>query len=372
LILHPSYNDETSDYDFALIELDKAVDFGRHGHIRPVCMPTVFPPDDATVRSPSLLGDSRIGIGTVSCSQRVQHLAVWHGHRAHVLRWTCRGREGHLPGATSGGPLISENGANWELVGLTSWGLGCAEAESPGVYSKNANENICLHSLCLFEATKLQLALAKDLRLRCEAPPANMSILKHGQRFVITSHKTFDKRTNYTDMISCNYDIMLGSECQSANVSCDFIKIAGNQKLYCVDGDYLRFAIGDMFYKRMREDALVSAAQDRGRRGGGRARVPLAGRAVPADGPRAGVRGRARQEQVGRHGRPLPAGVRHEVAALHMPERCVKVFSSFLGWYTVDYDIALIELEKPVNFTSDKNIRPICMPTAFLPTGSTV
>uniref|UniRef100_T1GYY3 Peptidase S1 domain-containing protein n=1 Tax=Megaselia scalaris TaxID=36166 RepID=T1GYY3_MEGSC len=35
----------------------------------------------------------------------------------------------------SGGPLVANN----QLVGVVSWGIGCARAQYPGVYSSVAN-----------------------------------------------------------------------------------------------------------------------------------------------------------------------------------------------------------------------------------------
>ena len=37
---HPDYNDVTTNNDFALLRLKKAVDFCTHSHIRPICLPT--------------------------------------------------------------------------------------------------------------------------------------------------------------------------------------------------------------------------------------------------------------------------------------------------------------------------------------------
>ena len=35
----------------------------------------------------------------------------------------------------SGGPAVTQNGNNWEVTGVTSWGSGCAGRNAPGVYA---------------------------------------------------------------------------------------------------------------------------------------------------------------------------------------------------------------------------------------------
>ena len=41
----------------------------------------------------------------------------------------------------SGGPAVTQNGDNWEVTGVTSWGSGCASRNAPGVYA-NAYGNV--------------------------------------------------------------------------------------------------------------------------------------------------------------------------------------------------------------------------------------
>uniref|UniRef100_A0A8C9ESV2 Transmembrane serine protease 3 n=1 Tax=Pavo cristatus TaxID=9049 RepID=A0A8C9ESV2_PAVCR len=47
----------------------------------------------------------------------------------------------------SGGPLACEDMSIWKLVGTTSFGVGCAEANKPGVYSRTTSFLGWIHEL---------------------------------------------------------------------------------------------------------------------------------------------------------------------------------------------------------------------------------
>jgi hypothetical protein len=61
---------------------------------------------------------------------------VWHCGTSGKCRWlTDHCFNSFFFQGDSGGPLMSKIGDNWELVGATSWGKGCALAAYPGVYA---------------------------------------------------------------------------------------------------------------------------------------------------------------------------------------------------------------------------------------------
>ncbi|EPY86661.1 transmembrane protease serine 5 [Camelus ferus] len=116
IIAHPLYSAQTHDYDVALLQLRTPLHFSAH--------------------SSDMLQDTMVPLlSTQLCNSS----CVYSG--ALTPRMLCAG---YLDGRAdacqgdSGGPLVCLDRGTWRLVGVVSWGHGCAEPNHPGVYAKIA------------------------------------------------------------------------------------------------------------------------------------------------------------------------------------------------------------------------------------------
>ncbi|MCC6306316.1 MAG: serine protease [Rhodobacteraceae bacterium] len=146
IIVHPDFNRRTMDSDLALMRMAE-----------PVAGATVAPATDAETdrhagpgARPTILGwgDTRSGgpASTVLREAQVPVVGLETCRRQHARRGTitanmlCAGfRAGGVDTCQgdSGGPLaIRGEGEGWLLVGVTSFGWGCAAPRSPGVYTR--------------------------------------------------------------------------------------------------------------------------------------------------------------------------------------------------------------------------------------------
>nr|XP_031299555.1 transmembrane protease serine 5 isoform X5 [Camelus dromedarius] len=149
IIAHPLYSAQTHDYDVALLQLRTPLHFSDT--VGAVCLPAEdqdFPrgsqcwvsgwghTDPSHTHSSDMLQDTMVPLlSTQLCNSS----CVYSG--ALTPRMLCAG---YLDGRAdacqgdSGGPLVCLDGGTWRLVGVVSWGHGCAEPNHPGVYAKIA------------------------------------------------------------------------------------------------------------------------------------------------------------------------------------------------------------------------------------------
>uniref|UniRef100_A0A3Q0REY7 Transmembrane serine protease 5 n=1 Tax=Amphilophus citrinellus TaxID=61819 RepID=A0A3Q0REY7_AMPCI len=149
IIYNKNYNHRTHDSDIALMKLRTPFNFSDT--IRPICLPQYeydlpggtqcwisgwgyTQPDG--VHSPDTLKEAPVPIiSTKKCNSS----CMYNGEI--TARMLCAGyTEGKVDACQgdSGGPLVCQDENVWRLVGVVSWGTGCAEPNHPGVYTKVA------------------------------------------------------------------------------------------------------------------------------------------------------------------------------------------------------------------------------------------
>ncbi|XP_071371407.1 transmembrane protease serine 2 [Centroberyx affinis] len=144
IIVHEKYDTETNDNDIALLRLNTPLTFSRT--VKPVCLPNVgvdlYPGRQAWITgwgtlysqgsSPDNLMQAQVTIYSRDTCNRKE---VLDGEVTDSM--ICAGK---LQGGVdtcqgdSGGPLVAKVGELWWLAGDTSWGIGCAAKNKPGVY----------------------------------------------------------------------------------------------------------------------------------------------------------------------------------------------------------------------------------------------
>ncbi|OBS69392.1 hypothetical protein A6R68_02010 [Neotoma lepida] len=126
LFLHPYHEEDSHDYDVALLQLDHPVVYSAT--VRPVCLPArshFFEPGQQCWITG--WGALREGGPSSSTLQKVDVQLVPQDLCSEAYRYQ----------GDSGGPLVCrEPSGRWFLAGLVSWGLGCGRPNFFGVYTR--------------------------------------------------------------------------------------------------------------------------------------------------------------------------------------------------------------------------------------------
>jgi V8-like Glu-specific endopeptidase len=147
--VHPRWNSGTYDNDLAAIDLDNPVSGASVAPVQPVR------PAESSIwaagRSVTTVGWGTTGSGYPLGQRKLTVPVVSgtfcgsgrsYGSSFHSSTMLCAGAVfGGYDSCQgdSGGPLLARNGTQWRLVGIVSWGNGCAVPLFPGVYTRLAS-----------------------------------------------------------------------------------------------------------------------------------------------------------------------------------------------------------------------------------------
>ncbi|XP_074897739.1 coagulation factor XI-like isoform X3 [Buteo buteo] len=147
IIVHPQYKYAQTGYDIALMKLDKPMNFTDLQ--LPICLPSK---EDANIlytdcwvigwgyrkekgRVEDILQKATVPLmSKEECQARYRKRRI--GDKVICAGYDEGGRDACK--GDSGGPLSCKHEEVWYLVGITSWGEGCARPRQPGVYTKVA------------------------------------------------------------------------------------------------------------------------------------------------------------------------------------------------------------------------------------------
>jgi len=138
---HPDYNSGTLDNDYSILTLAEPVEFSAT--IAPACLPSTnsdFAGVLATVsgwgtlssggNQPTVLNEVDVTVqSNAECNS-----AYGSGITDNMICAADAGKDSCQ--GDSGGPLVAQENDKYTLIGVVSWGYGCAMPQYPGVYAR--------------------------------------------------------------------------------------------------------------------------------------------------------------------------------------------------------------------------------------------
>uniref|UniRef100_A0A672YGI6 Transmembrane serine protease 2 n=1 Tax=Sphaeramia orbicularis TaxID=375764 RepID=A0A672YGI6_9TELE len=134
IIVHEKYNPKTSSNDIALLKLRTPLTLTST--IKPVCLPHVGT-DLLTEQKGWITGYGYLSAQvTIYSRETCNARQVLNGQVLEdmICAGTLQGGVDACQG-DSGSPLVVKKGGVWWVMGVTSWGIGCALPNKPGVYT---------------------------------------------------------------------------------------------------------------------------------------------------------------------------------------------------------------------------------------------
>lgn len=153
IIPHPNFDISILNYDIALLHLDRPVEITEY--VSTVCLPDDPLEDYGEGTTAIATGWGSLSASSAERPQILQYIKVptWNRDECGYFSQSqitenmlCAGG-----GATdacqgdSGGPLVTEKNDLFYLIGVTSWGKGCATPGYPGVYSRVTSSLTFIH-----------------------------------------------------------------------------------------------------------------------------------------------------------------------------------------------------------------------------------
>lgn len=148
IYVHEHYSKSRQENDIALIKLTKTLDItGRD--IRPACLPQtgdMFSSGTCTTSGWGATYYDKDGDAPITRHLMYVNLDTMTNSRCrYYMGWNnvfstnlCAGGTGGKDSCQgdSGGPLVCNKNGLWTLAGVVSWGFGCGDSNSPGVYTR--------------------------------------------------------------------------------------------------------------------------------------------------------------------------------------------------------------------------------------------